>query len=273
VVRVSIASVAEFSERVWPAYLELSQAAPGGDLPLLEIALAPGEYRDANWSIGERDAAHDLHVVLRAAQTDQPPILQNVSLAVTARRIDITGLVVRRHGARNGVLRIAVGRTLTIERCAFVLNQVLNPSPGPLLELTSTAAGGVEAVLRQCWFVDNWLPGGGGVVGCTPEPPYFFERLRLEEVAFVGNHAAACVVPHTTAFLELVRCLVVLPVEQVDAEFVRRTSEGMRIANEDTPVTVSNALLTPLLEQWRIDAAEGRPSPIDHLRRSLMGQS
>ena len=84
--RVSVATVAEFFERVGPAYVALVKE-PLDELAALEIDLAPGEYRAANLSVGDPLDRRAIDIVIRGADAARPPVLTDMSLRLTGDRV------------------------------------------------------------------------------------------------------------------------------------------------------------------------------------------
>src|SRR5579884_2705048 len=116
--RVEIASVSEFFERVRPAYQALVQAPPN-EPAALEIVLAAGEYRGANLSVGDSLDRRAIDLSVRGAEASRPPLLIDSMLSLTGDQVRLENVILRSRVDRLPTLRVVAGRSLAIDGCAF----------------------------------------------------------------------------------------------------------------------------------------------------------
>jgi hypothetical protein len=227
--QVSIATVDEFFERVRPAHTALLH---GTQPAVLEVVLAPGEYHGASFTIGDPLDQRPVDVVVRGADPDRPPQLTNLSLSVTGDQVRLENLIVSRRIDDLPIVCVTAGRSLTIDRCAFINNQVRMPPEGRLVELVAAnPTGPTTATIRQSWFIRNWAMESQALLGCETQPPYHFDQIVFDSVAFLDNHAAVGLVPHATGAVQFTRCVVVQPDSNADKPVVLAavTSPGTRL--------------------------------------------
>ncbi len=229
--RVPVATVAEFFERVSPAYLELVRDQSGA-AAVLEIELAPGEYRSANFSVGDPLANDKIDVVIRASDDAQPPLLTEVSLRVAGNNIRVEHLVFTGRVDHLPIVSFTVGDTLTIDGCAWTANVVRMPPEGRLLEISAHgSSGGTDVLIRDCWFVRNQAPDGQTLLMGVTDPPFYFRRIALERVAILDNLGAVGIVPHATGELDVSECVVAHAdaMEAPPVSFVAMTSPSTQV--------------------------------------------
>jgi hypothetical protein len=249
-VRVDVASVSQFFELVRPAYLALLQTPPGEPAEL-EVVLAPGDYRRASLSVGDRLSQRTVDVVIRGSDADRPPLLTDVTLSVAGDDVRLEHLVLRQRLDHLPVVSVAAGRTLTIDRCAFVGNQVRMPPEGRLIELVAAnPSGGTEVAIRQTWFIRNWASSGQALIACDTQPPGYFERVAFDRVAFLDNHVAIGIVPHATAAVQLSDCVVVPNSADADTPTLLAafTSPGSQLTLERSLIVADT--LEGLVSRW-----------------------
>src|SRR5437762_7685605 len=196
--RVSVATVAEFFERVGPAYVALVKE-PLDELAALEIDLAPGEYRAANLSVGDPLDRRAIDIVIRGADAARPPRLIDVGLRLSGDHVRLEHLIFAGRVDHLPVVSVTAGHSLTIDRCAWLGNQVRMPPDGRLLEVIAhNPQGATEVTVGHAWFVRNWALDGQAVLVGVTEPPYYFQQIAFQRVAFLDNHGAVGIVPHAT---------------------------------------------------------------------------
>ncbi len=248
--RVSVATVAEFVERVGPAYLDIVQGPP--DEPAsLEIDLAPGDYRAANFSVGDPLDRRTIDIVIRGADAARPPVLTDMSLRLTGDRVRLEQLIFAGRVDHLPVVSVTAGQSLTIDGCAWLGNQVRMPPDGRLLEVIAKNPQGATAVaIRHTWFVRNWAPDGQAVLVGVTNPPYYFQRIGFERVAFLDNHGAVGIVPHATAALDFADCIVVQAGAGADppAALAAVTSPGTQLTIERSLLVAEG--LAGLVTRW-----------------------
>src|SRR3712207_6590400 len=132
--RVSVATVAEFVQRVGPVYLALVNSAPDGTATL-EIDLAPGNYRSANLSLGDPLERRAIDIVIRGADAARPAMLNDVSLRLCGDHVRLEHLIFAGRVDHLPVVSITAVTSLTIDGCAWLGNQVRMPPEGRLLEV------------------------------------------------------------------------------------------------------------------------------------------
>jgi len=198
---------------VVPAFQRV-QAGEEKEDDRLEVVLAPGTYAGVALSLGDGLDGRPLDLILRAADPARPPVLRELSVSLSGRRVQLNGLIFDHSRSGAPTLRVVVGAEVTIERCAFVDLASMAPTDGHLVELVAAGGGGqASASLRDCWFVGNWAQDGGAMLACLPAPPHTFGRLALHNVALLDNHADASVAPGTTGQVQLTACVVCEPAD------------------------------------------------------------
>jgi hypothetical protein len=99
--------------------------------------------------------------------------------------------------------------SLTIDRCAFIGNQVRMLPDGRLLELvaanrqgaTTATIGRPGSSATGPWQARLWSAARPAAVS--------FDQIVFDRVAFLENHAAFGIVPHATAVLQFAECVMV----------------------------------------------------------------
>jgi hypothetical protein len=238
-VQVSIATVDEFFERVRPAHLALLDGPPH-EPAVLEVLLAPGDYRSASFTVGDPLEQRRVDVVVRGADPDRPPLLTDLSLSLTGDQVRLENLIVSRRIDHLPIVCVTAGRSLTIDRCAFIGNQVRMPPEGRLVELVAAnPRGATTATIRQSWFIRNWAMESQALLGCETAPPYHFDQVVFDRVAFLDNQAAVGIVPHATAAVQFAQCVVV----QADADADTPPGVLAAVTSPGTRLTIDHSLL------------------------------
>jgi hypothetical protein len=265
--RVTVAGVEDFLERVRPAAVEVHRLTDPAER-LLEIELAAGDYRGANLSIGDADWRDPIDLIVRGTDQQDPPVLRDTRLAVAGRRIRLQRLVFVGHVDRSCVLSASASQTLAIDGCAFLNNQVRGPGGGGLIELFGGSPLGTHVSFGRCWFMRNLVPDGDALVWCAAEPPRFFTELRLNRVVFLDNRASTCLLPNTTVAVTATSCLVVPPDGQ-QQRFATRASPGTIESIDPNVMMPPTAIGATLIEQWHVEAERGDLPDIARLRTAL----
>lgn len=259
--RVTITSVADFHRLAVPAYGELVASA-GVGRPRLDVEFAPGVYSGQGLTLGEPPLGQAIDVDLHAVDPRRPPLFVDMTLALHGRQVRLADLIFETASDERSLLRITVENALEIDQCAFMANRTGVRAGNCLLEFV--ARGGTQpaqATVRASWFIRNYAPPSSTLMGFEARPPDAFGRILLQDVAFLSNAAACCVLPGGAEVVDVQRCVVLETAEQVAAPsppFIAVTSPRTRVDFGDSLIVRRS--LEGFVSRW----SASHPSPSEY---------